>query len=68
MSIPAGGSRASWKPGSGPMPATLPHTLQHVTIMAGRVPLSPDRQEMPDDLSQTLVGPASAREIGWTRH
>jgi hypothetical protein len=36
-------------------------------IMAGRVPLSPERQQMPDDLSQTLVGPATAREIGWSR-
>lgn len=45
MSIPAGGSRASWKPGSGRMPATLPRTLQHVTIMAGRVP--PERPNGP---------------------
>jgi hypothetical protein len=37
-------------------------------IMAGRVPLAPNREEMPDDLSQTLVGPATAREIGWIRH
>lgn len=36
-------------------------------IMAGRVPLAPDRQEMPDDLSQVRVGAASAREIGWSR-
>jgi hypothetical protein len=37
-------------------------------IMAGRVPLSAERQQMPEDLSQTLVGPATAREIGWSRH
>ena len=38
---------------------------RYAEIMAGRVPLSPVRQEMPDDLSQTLVGPATALEIGW---
>jgi hypothetical protein len=36
-------------------------------IMAGRVPLAPGRQEMPEDLSQVRVGPATAREIGWSR-
>ncbi len=36
-------------------------------IMAGRVPLAPDRQAMPDDLSQEQVGPATAREIGWLK-
>ena len=41
---------------------------RYAEIMAGRVPLAPDRQQMPDDLSQTLIGPATAREIGWSRH
>lgn len=40
---------------------------RYAEIMAGRVPLSPGQQEMPEDLSQALVGPATAREIGW-RH
>jgi hypothetical protein len=40
---------------------------RYAEIMAGRVPLSPDRQVMPDDLSQEQVGPATAREIGWIR-
>ncbi len=40
---------------------------RYAEIMAGRVPLSRERQVMPDDLSQTLVGPATAREIGWSR-
>jgi hypothetical protein len=39
---------------------------RYAEIMAGRVPLAPDRQEMPDDLTQTLVGAATAREIGWS--
>ena len=47
-------------------PLRVPRYPQrYAEIMAGRVPLSPDRQEMPDDLSQTLVGEASALEIGW---
>jgi hypothetical protein len=41
---------------------------RYAEIMAGRVPLAEDRSQMPDDLSQTLVGPATAREIGWIRH
>jgi hypothetical protein len=40
---------------------------RYAEIMAGRVPLGPRRQVMPDDLAQTLVGPATAREIGWSR-
>lgn len=50
-------------------PLRVPRYPQrYAEIMAGRVPLSPDHQEMPDDLSQALVGPASAREIGWIKH
>ena len=50
-------------------PLRIPRYPQrYAEIMAGRVPLGPDRQEMPDDLSQALVGAATAREIGWTRH
>jgi hypothetical protein len=40
---------------------------RYAEIMAGRVPLSPERQEMPEDLSQELIGAATAREIGWIR-
>jgi hypothetical protein len=40
---------------------------RYAEIMAGRVPLSPGRQVMPDDLSQEQVGPATAREIGWLK-
>jgi hypothetical protein len=36
-------------------------------IMAGRTPVAPDRAEIPFGLDDTLVGPATAREIGWTR-
>ena len=48
-------------------PARVPRFPQrYAEIMAGRVPLSPDRQQMPEDLWQTRVGPATAREIGWS--
>ena len=39
---------------------------RYAELMAGRIPLSPTTQLMPDDLSQVRVGPASAREIGWS--
>ena len=49
-------------------PLRVPRYPQrYAEIMAGRVPLSANRQEMPDDLSQTLVGPVSAGEIGWIK-
>jgi len=40
---------------------------RYAEIMAGRIPVSPDDQVMPDDLSQERVGPATALEIGWLR-
>jgi len=49
-------------------PELVPRYPQrYAEIMAGRVPLSPSRQEMPEDLSQVRVGAATAREIGWSR-
>lgn len=36
-------------------------------IMAGQRAVSATKQEMPDDLREVLVGPATAREIGWMR-
>jgi hypothetical protein len=49
-------------------PLRVPRYPQrYAEIMAGRVPLAPSSQEMPEDLSQTLVGPVTAREIGWIR-
>ena len=35
-------------------------------LMAGRIPLAPDRAETPPDLQRCVVGAATAREIGWT--
>lgn len=34
-------------------------------IMAGRLPVSRDRAEIPRGLKQTLIGLRAAREIGW---
>ncbi|HMD59574.1 MAG TPA: hypothetical protein VKG66_07300, partial [Steroidobacteraceae bacterium] len=34
-------------------------------IMAGRTPLAADEAVMPDSLAQALIGPLTAREIGW---
>lgn len=39
---------------------------RYAELMAGRIPLSPTTQLMPDDLGQVRIGPASAREIGWS--
>lgn len=40
-----------------------PQTLAE--IMGGRIPLSPEQSEIPTGLDQTLIGPATAAEIGW---
>jgi hypothetical protein len=34
-------------------------------LMAGRIPLDRERAEMPTSLRQVIIGPATAREIGW---
>ncbi|MHB8744769.1 MAG: hypothetical protein ACYC9L_16880, partial [Sulfuricaulis sp.] len=36
-------------------------------LMAGRVPLSASSAEIPNRLEQTVIGPVTAREIGWER-
>jgi hypothetical protein len=36
-------------------------------IMAGRIAVSPNRAEIPHSLSEMVVGPATAAEIGWSR-
>jgi hypothetical protein len=39
---------------------------QRAELMAGRVPRSASVAVMPDDLGQVVIGPATAREIGWS--
>lgn len=34
-------------------------------LMGGRIPLAANRAEIPESLSQVVVGPLTAREIGW---
>jgi hypothetical protein len=41
----------------------LPQTKAE--LMAGRIPLDEHRAEMPRDLREVVIGPATAREIGW---
>jgi hypothetical protein len=36
-------------------------------LMAGRVPVTTDRAEQPHSLAQCLIGPATAREIGFVK-
>ena len=36
-------------------------------IMAGRIAVSGTRAELPNALADMVIGPATAREIGWTR-
>ena len=43
-----------------------PHPQELAEIMGGRIPLSPDKAEIPLGLDQVVVGPATAAEIGWT--
>lgn len=41
----------------------LPQRLAE--IMGGRIPLTPQKAEMPDSLAEVVIGPATAAEIGW---
>ena len=36
-------------------------------LMGGRLPLSAEKADIPADLSQTLIGEQTAREIGWVQ-
>jgi hypothetical protein len=40
---------------------------RYAEIMGGRTVLSPTRAKMPADLEQAVIGPETAREIGWYR-
>jgi hypothetical protein len=41
------------------------HPQQLAEIMAGRIPLSASRSEMPRSLAETVIGYQTAAEIGW---
>lgn len=40
---------------------------ERAEIMGGRIPVAPDRADIPDSLADTLIGPETAREIGLLR-
>lgn len=44
----------------------LPQTKAE--LMAGRIPLDEQRADMPASLREVVIGPATAREIGWQSH
>jgi hypothetical protein len=39
---------------------------RHAEIMGGRIPIAPDKAEIPASLKLTRVGPATAAELRWT--
>lgn len=48
-------------------PAREPlHPQVRAEIMGATIPVGPDEAVMPGSLAETVVGPATAREIGWT--
>ncbi|MDP5240535.1 hypothetical protein Q9Q94_13405 [Uliginosibacterium sp. 31-16] len=49
-------------------PARTPRLPQlQAEIMAGRIPRDEEHAEIPVSLDETLIGPVTAREIGWAR-
>jgi hypothetical protein len=40
---------------------------QYAELMAGRTPVAPGTANMPASLAEVVIGPATAREIAWTR-
>lgn len=53
--------------GFGDFTATPRYPQSKAEIMAGRVAISPSRSEMPNSLEDTVIGYATAAEIGWTK-
>lgn len=43
------------------------HPQRQAEIMGGRIAIAPDRAEIPAGLADTVIGPATAREIGLLR-
>lgn len=40
---------------------------ERAELMAGRIPISETQAEIPESLRQVVIGPASAKEIGWRK-
>ena len=47
--------------------ATIRYPQELAELMAGPIPVQPGRATQAMDLAQTLIGPRTAREIGWLR-
>jgi hypothetical protein len=43
------------------------HPQQYAELMGGRIPITGERAEIPESLSEVLIGPETATEIGWTK-
>ena len=43
------------------------HPQAYAEIMGGRIPVSDSRADIPEAIEQTLIGDATAAEIGWAR-
>lgn len=43
------------------------HPQTFAEIMGGRIPVSESRADIPESLGLTLIGPATANEIGWRK-
>lgn len=44
-----------------------PYPQHRAELMAGRIALSPTQAEQPESLRQVIIGPLTAREIGWVK-
>jgi hypothetical protein len=63
------GSNTPLYPDGYAAPDARPLLPQHkAELMAGRIPLDEHHAEMPPGLRDVVIGPATAREIGWQRH
>ena len=40
---------------------------RYAELMAGRIPVSPQKATIPASLAQVVIGPATAKEIGWLK-
>jgi hypothetical protein len=43
------------------------HPQRRAELMGGRVPVHPNKAEIPRDLNQTTMSELTAREIGWLK-
>lgn len=41
---------------------------RYAELMGGRIPIAPDRAEIPESLRWVRIGPQTAAEIGWVKH